>query len=214
MSIPKCWILCTCIALLRLWGRRIDASGTRRLPSLPRNYNGTGFNRISPFDQRNRKLVESSGMNIVLMVRVSADEGFETTSSLESIVETVFGGSPTVASQYNECSDGALTLLNGGAVEIMLPYSVFERETDTDEDFLDDMRRLAEEEAGVPVPGDFDHVLFCLPEGTTVAGNPNWVGLGDFGGYGSWYNDGKCEQSKCSLPELRQNHSWEPDVAL
>lgn len=208
-------ILATVIVALTLWNRVASASSSSSeskilypmIPSLPRSFNATGFkvnypktNHIIP-----RRLAEPTGINRVLIVRVSTNEGSETTSSVEEIENTLYDGSPTVKSQYNQCSGGALTIENGGSVEITLPYSIQGIETDKDQEFLEDIRLAAQEQAGAPVPDSFDHVLYCLPQGSSVAGDFGWVGFGDLDGPNSYYNDGKCAQHLSVMHELGHN---------
>lgn len=175
--------------------------------SLPKSPHGSFRGRI--LTSRNmygkRRLAQSTGTNSVLVVRVSGNGGSETTSTLPEIRNNLFEGSPSVNSQYTECSDGALSLVPGDEVEITLPYSVNGRATDTDESFLEDMRQLAEAELGTAVPGGFDHVMYCLPDGTTVGGDPGWVGFAELGGVNSYYADGRCEQILTVMHEIGHN---------
>lgn len=178
--------------------------------SIPMGYNGTilggrqyGPGNLTKLPRRRRNLAPSTGNNKVLIVRVTGANGAETTSSLEAIREAIFLGSPTVASQYEECSNGALTLTDAGDIEIVLADSVAGRDIGDDAAFLRELDGLVEEQVG-EIPGDFNHILFCLPRGTTIFGDPNWVGFAESGGSLSWYND-KCVQMITVMHEIGHN---------
>lgn len=155
-----------------------------------------------------RRLAPSTGNSDVLIVRVTANAGTETTSPIEDIVNTIFNGSPSVASQFQECSNGALTLTNGGSIEIVLPYSVEGLEVDNDSDFISDLQSYTEGAIGTSLPGEYEHVIFCLPEGTTVGLDSDWVGFAEIDGYSSYYNHGKCQQTLTVMHELGHNSTY------
>ena len=155
---------------------------------------------------RTRRLADKVGENKILVVRVSAGGGAEQTkSTLEAITNTVFDRSPSVQSQIRECSNGALTIANGGAVEITLDYTIQGRTIDSDDEMKGDFKRLVEEQLTTVLPGEFDHVLYCLPLGTTNFGASDWVAFATYTGYEGYFNDGSCEDVLTLMHEMGHN---------
>jgi len=127
---------------------------------------------------------------------------------MEQITDAVFNGSPSVQSQFDECSNGVFTVSNGGAVEITLDYTVKGRTIDSDTTMKNDMAKLVEDIVKFPLPGILDHVLYCMPTGTTNLGEPDWVAFATSGEYNSYYNDGQCEEIITVMHEIGHNSKY------
>ncbi len=156
-----------------------------------------------------RQLSKKTGNSNVLVVRVSAGGGAETpTSTLEAIEDVIFTRSPSVQSQFAQCSSGIFTISKGAAVDITLDYTVQGRTIDDDDVMKADMARLAGEQVGTALPGDFDNVIYCLPLGTTNFGDADWVAFATYNGYESFYNDGRCEDVLTVMHEMGHNSKF------
>ena len=99
-------------------------------------------------------------------------------------------------------------MANGGAVEITLDYTIQGRTIDSDDEMKGDFKRLVEEQLNTLLPGEFDHVLYCLPLGTTNFGASDLVAFPSYAGYGTdaYFNDGSsCEDVLTLMHEMGHN---------
>jgi hypothetical protein len=142
---------------------------------------------------------------------VTAAGGAEQTkSSLDAIQSVIFDRSPSVQSQFRDCSNGVLTITNGGVIEVTLDYTVQGRTIDSDDEMKNDLIGLVEAQLNTVLPGEFDHVIYCFPPGTTNFGALDWVAFAVYEGYAGYFNDGSCEDVLTVMHEMGHNSkfSW------
>eukprot|EP00288_Rhodomonas_lens_P018483 CAMPEP_0177702198 /NCGR_PEP_ID=MMETSP0484_2-20121128/7011_1 /TAXON_ID=354590 /ORGANISM="Rhodomonas lens, Strain RHODO" /LENGTH=734 /DNA_ID=CAMNT_0019213471 /DNA_START=83 /DNA_END=2283 /DNA_ORIENTATION=+ len=153
------------------------------------------------------------GTSRVLVVRARFSDAAPT-DSLDAISDSVFGNGNdpvNVASQYNACSKGQLTLVKGsgnenvanGMLDILVPQTI------TTLDSYQAEAAAATEANRVLALGTvdtslaaFDHVMFCLPPGTN---NGGWIAYGYYNWYRTVYNDRWCTYVSAQMHEFGHN---------
>lgn len=167
--------------------------------------------------QSNRRLQEAKtqGIKKVLVVRANA-RGSATTATKETLSDKIFGANgdtATLKSQYLACSHGKLdfqpfegmtaggTYVDGGVIDVNINTYVPGSNRYDVEDAL-------EEAADKLVGGlheQFDHVMLCLPPGSTSGRNTNWIAYGYINSWLSVFNDDFCKSMSTQVHEIGHN---------
>jgi hypothetical protein len=142
----------------------------------------------------------------VIAVRVTSNDA-EVSLSREELSNSMgFGSSAsnvTLASQLNACSAGALTLvpgIEGGVGELVIPVNTRGVPTKNLETLLRNEFVLT-----FGSEDDFDHILFCMPNGTSTQLN-NWIAYAYRDTKFSYYNDVWCNSLTSRMHEM--GHNW------
>lgn len=142
----------------------------------------------------------------VIAVRVISNDA-EVSLSREELSNSMgFGSSAsnvTLASQLNACSAGALTLvpgIEGGVGELVIPVNTRGVPTKNLETLLRNEFVLT-----FGSEDDFDHILFCMPNGTSTQLN-NWIAYAYRDTKFSYYNDVWCNSLTSRMHEM--GHNW------
>ncbi|KAG7349157.1 gametolysin peptidase M11 [Nitzschia inconspicua] len=181
----------------------IIADGAYNAPAGAKVYFGTIETR--------RRLSNSRGTKKVLVVRATTSGG-DTVSERDDIVDAIFGtfGNPiSLRSQYLGCSHNKIdfTPFEGTT---QTGYQVTDGiiTVDINSDFRGRNRNVAEEgliSAAENIVGDleqqFDHVILCLPPGTSGG----WVAYAYVNGPISVFNDRWCEKLSTLVHEVGHN---------
>jgi hypothetical protein len=155
----------------------------RAAPRGPVNNNGNGNKVFSNNGTGHRGLAITSGgvTKTVLVIRVKGG-GASTTSNMATLSDNIFGTSGdsiNLKSRYNECSYGDLKMepfvgttskgvvipagSRAGVVEVSISNTVSGRSDDT---IREAVTTAATKLLG-NLPSQFDHVMLCLPPGTS-----------------------------------------------
>mmetsp|Transcript_32943 Transcript_32943/g.36717 ORF Transcript_32943/g.36717 Transcript_32943/m.36717 type:complete len:675 (+) Transcript_32943:119-2143(+) len=169
-------------------------------------------------NNNNRRLQQASrtkGTKKVLVVRANGN-GASTTATKETLSDNIFGtngDNATLHSQYLACSHGKLdfqpfrgqtlggTYIDNGVLEVDIDIHVPGASRYEVEDAL--------EEAADALVGDFrqqfDHIMLCLPPGTSLGSSNNWVAYGYVNSWLSVYNDVYCQKLSTQVHEMGHN---------
>lgn len=178
----------------------VDSDSEVEILPTPPNIDHQGSNRqLNTKQQRN-----------VLILRISSEDK-QLTKTAATLSNTAFGTSGTVtnfASQYSDCSNGDLTFVEAtgrnivdGVAEIKLDMSVVGRDAGT----VMNAATVAATETLDSFPDKYDHVLYCLPPGTTKSGRYDWIAFGYFNYYRTVYNDRWCTSLSVKMHEVGHN---------
>lgn len=168
-----------------------------------------------------------AGNRSVLVVRVKAEDS-RTTVSLKELSDSVFGtnGDPvTLASQFDACSYGKLTFSPStypgtakgdaiGTTAVSIPMTV---EGEDSMVVTNAVTKALNDKFSVENPAELaDHVMYCLPSGTTRYDRGlSWGGFGFFYIPITVYNNEVCTYSSVQMHEILHNlnirHSNERD---
>ena len=146
----------------------------------------------------------ANGRRTVVMVRVLSRDGLQPTYSRSELEYNLFNPNDvTVASQYRECSGGALDLIPssvGGVVDLRVNLDLAGAAfTTTLENALESAF-----ESSFGNPSRNDHVLYCMPAGMNIA----WSGFTFGTTYRSYYNNERCGYLTQPVHELGHNLGW------
>jgi hypothetical protein len=127
---------------------------------------------------RRRRLANPTGQKSVLVVRVVANDR-STTGSESKLAETVFTDGTSLQSQFSACSYGKLNFIEAtgnsvtnGVTTVQINTAVSGRTYDSIEGLVES---ATEARFGASLSSLFDHVMFCLPPGTTTSrGSTDW----------------------------------------
>jgi hypothetical protein len=164
---------------------------------------GSIHNSTNP-EHRRRQLSKQTGTNKVLVIRTIAQDSKsqDTVNILEDTIFGRFGNQVNLMSVYRDCSYGQMTIepFRGETEEkVNVDYGVVEVQVNqrlVDEDRFDAENFVSE--AAIKQLGDlrsqFDHVMICLPYGTTRDGAKNWLAYAYVNSWLSVYNDKWCSR--------------------
>jgi len=184
------------------------------------------------FGSNNRRLIveqsRTHGIKKVLVVRADG-QGSVTTADSVTLSDKVFGtygDKATLKSQYLACSHGKLELqpysgvTRGGAVITngVLDVSIDTYVPGTSRFDVEDALEQAADSLTGGFQGQFDHVMLCLPPGSTNSRHDaNWVAYGYIGSWLSVYNDDYCSSMSTQVHEIGHNfglaHSGKDEVS-
>jgi len=168
--------------------------------------------------QNNRRLLQTSrthGVKKVLVVRADA-QGSATTPTRETLSNKIFGthgDSNTLRSQYFACSQGKVvfqpfegmttggTVIQNGVLDVTIDITA---PGTSRYDIEDALEKAADQLVG-SLHDQFDHVMLCLPPGTTSGSNRNWVAYGYVNSWLSVFNDGFCNSMSTQVHEIGHN---------
>jgi len=178
---------------------------TRRAPNI------TIYKDI-PHTQRSHGFLATTNVKVVA-VRVTSKDSSVSLSKQE-LSAGMFGNQQnvTLASQLHDCSAGAYTItpgVPGGVAELYIDVNTVGVETKNLETLLrgEFVKHIGSEE-------DYNHILFCLPQGTTAKFN-NWVAYAYRDTRFSFFNNEWCGSLTSKMHELGHNlgegHSGEAD---
>lgn len=164
---------------------------------------------LSGEEPHERRRLAALGIKSVLAIRVTDGSDVTTGSSLSEISNFIFGTSGdtvNLKSQYDACSQGKLLFepfngltttnvpISDGVVNVTIPESVNGVSRYTAEDYVMDA-------AGVllgNLPNQFDHVMLCIPPGTSG----NWIAYAYINSWLSVYNDDWCNYVSGQMHEI------------
>ena len=181
---------------------------------------GTSIRFVGDLSRQRRNLAQI-GTHSVLVVRISTP-----TETLPSdavvLANTTFGiggQQYSMASQYSSCSAGKLQFVPGqgdnivnGVLELQLPQSITGVSVrNLENDFVTRTKALT----GVTdLTSQFNHVLFCVPNGTLSAtnGTKGWLAFAYLPGYFSFYNHGETSLCGSVFLQPRRQNSFKPNI--
>lgn len=162
-----------------------------------------------------RKLAPLLGTHKVLVVRVVAN-GIKTTTAPSAYFDEVFGtgaGAVTLRERIDSCSYGELRMdpfagitttgydISTGVIEVYVDIN-------PSESTAYQVRALViqalQAELG-DLATQFDHVMFCLPPGTSKDGKVTWAAFGAVNGWMTVFNDKKCDIAQIQAHEIGHN---------
>lgn len=169
-------------------------------------------------------VIPTTGTKSVLAVRVV---GNDTAPSFDeaTLREAVFDHQNSVVNQYSRCSNSELNMVKAtgndahivdGVMNLNVGYAL----DGADLNDLDDNRTAGlyqqMQDLGLEInryysdPGDsdYDHVIFCLPDGVVIDGNPDWAAYAWVNGHTSFYRNEKClylSVRPCTAHALKKN---------
>lgn len=152
-------------------------------------------------DERERRLmIRTKGTSVVLVVRV---ESLDSSVSLpqEEIADRLFGlDRVSFASQYEACSNGVLVFepANGGGVVNGVGTMQLDRNL-LGQFMTNQVENELFEQFPFGSPDDYDHVLFCMPQG--MAGD--WIGYTYGRTFRSYFNNDWCGYYSLPFHEVR-----------
>jgi len=165
------------------------------------------------FDQRPTTTQKMSlGTKNLLAIIVQANDASigTTEEELSDIVFGTDGAEVSVKSQFEDCSYNEMNIttaetqgpINNGVVTVNLDQNIkgvssYSLLSVINEQAQDDW----EFDANL-----YDHILYCLPKGTTYAGSSSWVGYGYIPGVQTVYNgDDSCTSLSLTMHEIGHN---------
>lgn len=148
----------------------------------------------------NHQETQTVGDIKVIAVRVTSKDANVTLSKKE-LSRGMFGGNGevTLESQLHQCSAGALTILTGvrgGVGELYIDVNT----TGVAAKNLENLVRNEFINKFGP-ESDYNHILFCLPKGTTSSFN-NWIAYAYRHTRFSYYNDAWCGSLTSKMHEI------------
>jgi len=167
--------------------------------------------------QNNRRLqaLRTEGIKKVLVVRANA-QGSATTATKDHLSDKIFGTSGdtnTLKSQYLACSHGKLdfqpfegmtaggTYVDGGVIDVSINTYV----PGTDRYDVENALEEAADSLVGSLHEQFDHVMLCLPPGSTSGRNENWIAYGYINSWLSVFNDDFCNSMSTQVHEIGHN---------
>lgn len=163
--------------------------------------------RAGSTHDRRQLMPSASGINKVLMVRVSTNDGAVSLSA-DAMAERAFGSVATLKSTYEECSFGKMKIqqasgtgIHNGVAEVFLSTNI----QSTSVYSLENMMANA---LSNKVGGNldrFDHIAYCVPDGSYAAGDSNWLAYAYVGGHRSVYNNENCGHLSKLVHEVAHN---------
>ncbi len=193
-------------------------SMSRRMLASGRSHNSTD----NYWKNHHRSLVE--GTRKVLAIRVIDVDGVSTTSNAYEMSDKIFGPrGNNLVTQYNACSYGKLQfaptralkagdprLTTAGVYEVRLPVRVKGMTESQVRTHVTNQLRKDFPITGLPggyknyhtdASSPFDHVMYCLPPGTTGG----WIASGYENSWLSTYNDRWCNMLSAQMHEISHN---------
>jgi len=158
-----------------------------------------GIHFVARGVNRDRHLAQI-GNRSVLIVRVTAPSSTQSNSAARLANEAFGSGGQlySMASQYSLCSAGKLTFVAasgypGKVLNGVLDIYFYESINYFDiVDLENSMTNAVKNYLGVSDLGNtFSNIMFCMPYGTTMDGNQDWLGYAYLTGQFSYYNNGK-----------------------
>jgi hypothetical protein len=155
--------------------------------------------------QRKIEQQRAMGTVTVIAVRVTSNDANVSLSAMELSASMGFGHQTnvTLASQLNACSAGQLALnpgVKGGVGELTIDVDTRGVNTKNLEML---MRTEFTQKFGSE--DDYDHILFCMPNGTNAQLN-NWIAYAYRETKFSYYNDFWCGSLTSRMHEI--GHNW------
>jgi hypothetical protein len=158
---------------------------------------------------KERKL--QTGTRTVLVIRAIASDA-STSASEPMLSDAIFGTSGDVVnlkSQFAQCSDGKLhfqplttnTLVgNDGVYTVNISTAIVNGSKHTV--IQEAMLAKAFIDLGGPLNSTADHVMLCMPRGTTLDTDVNWLGYAVLNNWLTVYNDDWCLSPSLQLHEI------------
>jgi hypothetical protein len=179
---------------------------------------GTIYDSSVP-EHRRRRMSKQTGTNRVLVIRAEADDGApqDPLTELEDAIFGRYGNTVNLMTIYRDCSYGQMTVEPFQGVTstgVNVEYGVTELKVQANLANLDrfDAESFVEEEA-LNTLGDlrsqFDHVMICLPPGTTRNGSTSWLAYAYVNSWLSVYNDKWCSRVSTNVHGKLKNVSAE-----
>lgn len=179
---------------------------------------------ISFVTSRHQRRLEVAGRRTTLVVHVStiSENPARTASELADATFGTQGQKYSMASQYNSCSAGKVTFIPGdqpgvssGVLEINLSETIVDKNIfDLENTMTLEVKKVLSFAADQDIFGNalligadlkdmFDHVLFCLPDGSRykASGTKNWLSYAYKPGFASYYSGGTFERLVCPFPK-------------
>ena len=175
---------------------------------------GAKVTTIDPDQARRRATIRQIGTSNILILRVTTNDGTVQLAS-DEISRRWFGGyddAVNCKSQYDACSFGQLTFdaaTGTNIVDGVAEVSVNADAIGTDIFALQTSAATAAA-AVVGSLSNFDHVAYCVPEGTTygVGRSSSWIGFAYFNNQRSVYNDDWCGYVSIQMHEIGEPSSF------
>lgn len=163
---------------------------------------------------RRRRLPAVTGINDVIVVRVSTSRGKQCDPSRNALAGSIFGaGSEAIQhsmkSQYEDCSNGQLSFapvtgtgVVNGVVEVTIDEKIKNRDIFS---LTNAMNQAAIAAVGDSLNVTPRHVMYCVPYGTEFDGYKNWVAFAYVNGVSSYYNNNWCDRLSSQVHEVGHN---------
>jgi hypothetical protein len=150
------------------------------------------------------------GSRSVMVVRVTSSDAGSPSYDRKELSRNIFGHPnsiyrPSFASQYNQCSQGQLNFhpasyegdSTTGVHDLNLPYQLLNRKFDFQVDQW--LETAFEQKFGAM--DQYDHIMYCLPQG--MAGE--FVAFAVVNGRNSYYSDPWCAMMSATMHEIGHN---------
>ncbi|KAG7343649.1 gametolysin peptidase M11 [Nitzschia inconspicua] len=158
----------------------------------------------------NRRRRLAAGAKTVLVVRVNnSNDGRKTSASASQLANDIFDDAVSLRTHYAACSNNQLTFnkatgknIVNGVISVNLNSNVNNVDSSA---VRTNMQNAANSLAGFDVRNAFDHVMFCIPPGSTDSGSKGWFAYAGVGSWYSVYNDNACTYVSAQMHELGHN---------
>jgi hypothetical protein len=150
--------------------------------------------------------IKTIGVSSVLAVRVKSKDS-EVSLSAAELSEGLFTAPVNFASQINRCSAGALQFvpaigenIQGGVGELYI-------DENTIGVYNKNLHGILRQEFQTKFgdESNYDHILYCLPQGTAEQNNPNWIAYAYGDTSFSYYNNEWCGSLTTKMHEVGHN---------
>jgi hypothetical protein len=177
-------------------------------------------NKDNVFQNAHTRKLQSVDRRKVLVVRVETSEA-STRSDATTLSDEIFGtggDQVNLKSQYNACSFGKqifepaeVVNATGGVYTVNVPWRSSVDGADGFQNLI--TAELNSKLGGIPDAGSgqplangaFDHVMYCIPQGTRYRSRLSWSAYGYLGGWLTVYNDRNCNYPSIQIHEFGHN---------